>query len=230
MTGRIYLQDRHAPLARHAAIVLDLGQHLFVFEDTRYFGRLTLDLATLARLGPEPLSPRFTTARFVHALQRSRLSIKVKLLDQTLVAGLGNIYASEALFLARIHPLLPASKLSLEQATRLRRSIRAVLTTAIRWGSTLMLDWTGTGPRDGLFYYGRPANAPSFYEERLRVYDRAGEPCRRCRTPIRRITQAQRSTYYCPVCQPAQSNSFRCLRRSSNLEASPKSETNSNLK
>lgn len=201
MTGRIYVQERRRPLARHAAVVFDLSPHRLVFEDTRYFGRLSLDLSPLDRLGPEPLSPRFTIAGFAHALQRSTQPIKVRLLDQSLVAGIGNIYASEALFNARIHPELPACSLTARQVVGLRRAIRVVLANAIRGGSTVPLDWAGANQRDRLFYYGRAEGAPDLYQERLRVYDRARLPCRRCRTPIRRITQANRSTYYCPECQ-----------------------------
>ncbi|MCL4181374.1 MAG: hypothetical protein KJ072_27005, partial [Verrucomicrobia bacterium] len=196
------LQDRHAPIPKHAAVVLGLNQHRLVFEDSRYFGRFTLDLTSLSRLGPEPLSPEFTTARLAAALHRSAQPVKVKLLDQTLVAGIGNIYASEALFHARLHPQLPARTLTLPQIRRLRTAIRRVLAAAIHWGSTVPLDWAGTGPRDGLFYYGRPQNTPDFHEERLRVYDRSGQPCLRCRTAIRQISQASRSTYFCPHCQP----------------------------
>ena len=94
-------------------MVLDLGRERFVYEDSRYFGRLTLDTRALSRMGPEPLSDDFTSATFGAALARSRQAIKVKLLDQSLVAGVGNIYASEALFRARIAPQLAARKLSL---------------------------------------------------------------------------------------------------------------------
>jgi formamidopyrimidine-DNA glycosylase len=201
MTGRMYLQPATAPLPRHAAVVLGLGRRLFVFEDTRYFGRLTLDLKPVATLGPEPLEPAFTTNALAATLRRSRQPIKVKLLDQSVVAGLGNIYASEALFRARLAPQRPARDLTRPEMTRLRRAIRQVLTEAIRWGSTVPLDWAGTGAREGLFYYGRAAGTTDYYEERLRVYDRAGRPCLRCRAPIRRIAQAGRSTYYCPRCQ-----------------------------
>src|SRR6266567_8419390 len=98
MTGRMYLQSRNAPLPKHACIVLEVGIERFVFEDTRYFGRLTFELAPLDQLGPEPLGSEFTAEVFGDALKRSGQPIKVKLLDQSLVAGIGNIYASEALF------------------------------------------------------------------------------------------------------------------------------------
>jgi formamidopyrimidine-DNA glycosylase len=201
MTGRMYLLPAEAPLPKHAAVVLDLGRTKFVFEDTRYFGRLTLDCSGIGRLGPEPLGAQFTVAGFMGALRSSRQPIKVKLLDQSLVAGIGNIYASEALFRARLTPTLPARELTRLQAARLWRAIRKVLREAIKCGATVPLNYAGTGQSDGLFYFGRAPGAPDFYEERLRVYDRAGRPCTRCGSPITRQVQAARSTYYCPRCQ-----------------------------
>lgn len=201
MTGRMYLLPRAAALPKHAAVVLDLGREQFVYEDARYFGRLTLDSRALAQLGPEPLGSDFTPAVFAAALRHSRRAIKVKLLDQSLVAGVGNIYASEALFRARIGPQLAANRLTKPQVHRLHRAIRAVLTEATRFGSTIPLNH-GREKSDGLFYFGKADDAPDYYEERLRVYDRNGQPCCRCGTTIRRIVQAARSTFFCPQCQP----------------------------
>jgi formamidopyrimidine-DNA glycosylase len=200
MTGRMYVVPARAPLPKHAAVVLELGREKFIFEDTRYFGRLTLDGSAISRLGPEPLGGDFTTASFGEGLQRSGQAIKVKLLDQRLVAGLGNIYASEALFLAGISPALPARDLSKVQVKKLWTSIRRVLRQAIERGSTLPLDFAGSGQRDGLFYYGR-SKAISKVREKFRVYDRAGQPCLTCRTSVERCVQAGRSTFYCPCCQ-----------------------------
>ena len=201
MTGRMYLLPVKSPLPKHAAVILNVGRTNFVFEDTRYFGRLTLDPGAVGRLGPEPLSAQFTVRGFVRALDRSRQPIKVKLLDQSLVAGIGNIYASEALFRAGIAPTLPARELTSAQAARLWRAIRRVLREAIECGSTVPLNYAGAGLRDGLFYFGRAPGTPDFYEERLRVYDRAGRPCHKCGTAIKRRVQAARSTFYCPRCQ-----------------------------
>ena len=203
MTGRMYLLPAKARSPKHAAVVLDLGQEKFVFEDTRYFGRLGFDTSGLRRLGPEPLGPEFTVERFRQALGRSRQSIKVKLLDQSLLAGVGNIYASEALFRAGLAPTRPARKMTKAQVQRLWRAVRAVLREAIGCGSTVPLNFAGEGTSDGLFYFGRAPGAPDYYEERLRVYDRAGQPCPACGTAIRRRVQAARSTFYCPSCQRA---------------------------
>jgi formamidopyrimidine-DNA glycosylase len=201
MTGRMYCLPAWTPLPRHAAVVFDLAGENFVFEDTRYFGRLTLDGTAIERLGPEPLAADFTVEYLTQALRRSAQAIKVKLLDQALVAGIGNIYACEALFCARIPPTLPARRLSARQVERLRQAIRDVLNEAIRRGSTIALNYPGDGKRDGLFYFGTAPDAAEFFEERLRVYDRLGQPCRRCGTAIKRRVQSARSTYYCPSCQ-----------------------------
>ena len=199
MTGRMYLLPKASPLPKHSAVILGLGSERFVFEDTRYFGRFTLDTTLLHRLGPEPLSPQFTPKQLGDALARSTQPIKVKLLDQTVVTGVGNIYASEALFRAGISPRLPARRLNAQKIERLWRAIRATLAEAIEWGSTVPLDYEGRGD-DRLFYYGLTPGASS-KEESLRVYDRHNLPCLKCRSKIRRIVQAARSTFYCPVCQ-----------------------------
>lgn len=201
MTGRMYVDSADAPLPKHAAVIFDLDKNKFVFEDTRYFGRLTLDIEPVKRLGPEPFGPDFTLDGFAQALKRSVQAIKVRLLDQSLVAGVGNIYASEALFRAGISPRTAARRLTAAQVEKLWRAIPETLAEAIEAGGTVPLDYAGVGDRDGLYYFGRAPEAADRYAERLRVYDRAGEPCRKCRSAIRRFVQAARSTFYCPQCQ-----------------------------
>ena len=201
LTGRMYLLPARARLPKHAAVVLGLGREKFVFEDTRYFGRLTLERNAVERLGPEPLGAEFTAESLALGLGRSTQPIKVKLLDQAVVAGVGNIYASEALFRAGVAPTLPARRLKPAQVARLWRALREVLAEAIAGGSTVPLNFSGPGKRGGLFYFGRPPGAPDFYQERLRVYGRAGRPCPECGTLIKRLVQAARSTFYCPRCQ-----------------------------
>lgn len=202
MTGRMFLAAKKEPLPKHAAVILDLGAHHFIYEDTRYFGRFTLDVSAAEKLGPEPWDEIFSPEFFQQQLKKSRQPIKVKLLDQSLMAGVGNIYASEALFRAGISPRRAASKITRPEAARLLAAIREVLTEAIDCGSTVPLDFTA-GKTDGLFYFGRAADAMDYYEERLRVYDRAGKPCLKCRGPIKRMVQAARSTFFCPTCQKA---------------------------
>jgi len=200
MTGRMFVADKTEPLPKHAAVVFELNRGNFVFEDTRYFGRLSLDLLAVEQLGPEPLDKKFTPEIFARELKRSRQPVKVKLLDQSLVAGIGNIYASEALFRAGISPKRAANKLTFAQVKKLHGIIREVLDEAIAGGSTVPLNF-GAGKSDGLFYFGRASGVLDFYEERLRVYDRAGKPCVNCGSPVKRIVQAARSTFFCGRCQ-----------------------------
>jgi formamidopyrimidine-DNA glycosylase len=198
MTGRMFTARKNGELPRHAAVVFDLGDRNFIYEDWRYFGRMTLDLSPIEALGPEPSDMTLDT--FEESLKRSRQPIKVKLLDQALIAGVGNIYASEALFRAGISPKRPANRLTLAQAKKLLRAIRDVLNDSIKAGSTFSLK-AMDGEPDALFYF--DDGSESYYERRLRVYDRAGKPCLNCETNIVRITQAARSTYFCPRCQRA---------------------------
>jgi formamidopyrimidine-DNA glycosylase len=198
MTGRMYLAQKTEPLPKHAAVIFDLGHQNFIYEDFRYFGRMTLDLSSLENLGPEPLDGKFSPKILAVGLKNSRQPIKVKLLDQAVVAGVGNIYASEALFRARISPKLAANRLTSAQIKRLCRTIQEVLNEAIGYGSTVPLK-TMSGKSDALFYFSD--GGEGFYEERLRVYHRAGNPCMKCGTVIKRLTQAARSTFFCPQCQ-----------------------------
>ncbi len=203
MTGRMYLASAQAPLAKHAAVVLNLGRENFVFEDTRYFGRFTLDDTAIGKLGPEPLGAAFTPEYLVRTLKHSAQAIKTKLLDQSLVAGIGNIYANETLFRAGIMPTLQARNLTLEQAKSLWAAIRKVLSEAVECGSTAPLSYSGRGAGDRFFYFGRAPETPDRDLERLQVYDRAGQPCVNCGHLIQRLVLASRSTYFCPRCQAA---------------------------
>lgn len=201
MTGRMFLQPKAEKLPKHAVVVLGLAACNFIYEDPRQFGRFTLEDAAVRALGPEPLDDTFTVDTFASSLRRSAQAIKVKLLDQSLVAGIGNIYASEALFRAGVSPRRAARRVKAEEVARLHAAIREVLVEAIECGSTIPLDFAGEGKRDGLFYYGAVEGQSQFYQERLRVYDRAGQPCVRCAAPIKRVVQAARSTFFCPGCQ-----------------------------
>ena len=145
----------------------------------------------LSKLAPEPFSDEFTVAYLHTTLKRSKQPIKLTLLDQTKVLGLGNIYASEALHRAKINPRLLAHKLSQPRATLLHHEIIAVLAEAIANNSTM-----NTNPEDVSGSY-----TGGVYETMTNVYERAGLPCYSCQTPIRRVVQGGRSTYYCPRCQ-----------------------------
>jgi formamidopyrimidine-DNA glycosylase len=201
MTGRMYLAPGKHPLPKHAAAVFELGAENFIFEDTRYFGRMTFDLEPLRYLGPEPLGREFTAEKFLESLKRSAQPIKVKLLDQCVVAGIGNLYASEALFRAKLSPRIPAKRLTKVQSEKLRRAIQKTLEGAIRCGSTIAAKHRPGNKRAGLFYFAQSFETETSYARRLWVYDRAGEPCRKCKTLIRKFTQSARTTFYCPRCQ-----------------------------
>jgi len=204
MTGRMYLQPTAAQLPKHAVVWMGLGGERLVYEDPRGFGRFTLSLDGLEGLGPEALGVEFTAEHLAEGLGRTAQAVKVKLLDQTLVAGLGNIYAAEALFRAGVPPRTAGRRLVRAQIGRLWQAIREVLTEAIGWGSTVRPDLPGSGRNDARFYYG--GEGGEFRTQNLLVYDRAGEPCARCGTPIRRIVQAARSTFFCPGCQRARAS------------------------
>jgi formamidopyrimidine-DNA glycosylase len=163
----------------------------------RQFGRMRLvagkklsALPQIEALAPEPLTNDFSLDYFLETLSKSRRSLKQLLLDQTRILGLGNIYASEALFLACISPLKEAHRLSKPRALKLHQAIRDILKEAIDAGSTLQIDLSdGNGS-----YFGTT-------ERFWRVYERAGEPCVNCGAAIRRVVQGGRSTYFCPKCQ-----------------------------
>lgn len=168
---------------------------LLVFDDTRRFG--TVEAFTgdewrtrSARLGPEPLDARYRARNLFAALQRSRAPARSWLLDQKKIAGVGNIYANEALYLAGVHPQREARRVSWREAVGLHRAIRRVLRDAIRAGGTTIRD------------YRNAEGGRGEYARRLCVYGRDGEPCLKCRSQIRRIVFANRSAFYCPTCQP----------------------------
>ena len=199
MTGRFLLlpPGRPLPTHTHALFQLDDGRRL-AFSDQRHFGMMKLvstdelHLAKeLRRLAPEPFSDDFDDRYLRGVLAGSRRTLKATLLDQTKVNGLGNIYAAEVLFLARVNPFLASSELGARRVPRLRRSIIEVLSESIAHGSTMNVDPENI---DGSYYGGA-------YEGRWRVYDREGEPCPNCRASVRRLSHAGRSTYFCPRCQ-----------------------------
>ena len=185
-----------APTSHERAIVeLDDGTRL-TYRDVRRFGTwLVLEDADLepylaAKNGPEPLGPRFTTGWLASQLARRHAPLKSVLLDQRVVSGLGNIYADEALWRARLNPLRPANGLPPEEVARVVRGVRAALRAGIeRQGSTL---------RD----YAAPDGASGSMQDEFRVYGRDGLPCRRCRTLIAKTRVGGRGTWFCPRCQP----------------------------
>ncbi len=200
MSGRMLISEStHPPLAKHDHVVLDIeGGARVVFNDARRFGMMDLaatesahEHRLLASLGPEPLGNQFHEAGLAAALAGRRMPIKAALLDQRIVAGLGNIYVCEALFRASIHPRRAAGRIAPARIAALVPTIRDVLKEAIEAGGSSLKDYRQA---DGELGY---------FQHAFRVYGREGEACTRpgCTGTIRRIAQGGRSTFYCPQCQ-----------------------------
>lgn len=195
MTGKFAVTaPLEAPLRDHRLwFHLDDGRVL-VFQDLRCFGTLDVvarlsDSPALSKLGMEPLSPQCTQSWLRRALAASRTPLKPWLMDQTKIAGLGNIYASEILYAAGLDPTQPANGLDGPSVARLHRATRRILRKAILKSGTTISDFRRVDQKTGEF------------QHFLRVYGKAGEPCPKCKTPIAAIRQQQRSTFFCPRCQ-----------------------------
>jgi len=195
MSGSLRLLERATPPQKHDHFDLQCGDLILRLRDPRRFGAVLWtdqppeSHPLLRHLGVEPLTRAFDAKR-LHALTRGlRTSIKQTLMDGTRIVGVGNIYASESLFLAGIHPVTRAGRLSLGRCFRLVAAIKKTLRDAIRAGGSSLRDFVGS---DG---------KPGYFQQRYWVYDRADEPCRRCGAPIRRVIQGQRASFYCPSCQ-----------------------------
>jgi formamidopyrimidine-DNA glycosylase len=196
MSGSLRILDAAAPPRPHDHWDLCLaGGAILRFHDPRRFGSLHWTDADpalhplLAHLAPEPLSDAFDGAYLHRATRKRSVAIKHLIMNSSLVVGVGNIYASEALFRAGLSPNRAAGRLSRAQADALAQAIRDVLAEAIRIGGTTLRDYVNA------------AGVPGYFSQRLNVYERTGEPCRQCGTPIKHRQQGQRSTYWCPRCQ-----------------------------
>jgi formamidopyrimidine-DNA glycosylase len=187
MTGSLLWNAEPGP---HARAVFELDAGRLVYDDPRQFGRIELGRSLperAARLGPDALAA--TPDEFAARLAGRRGRIKPLLLDQAFLRGLGNIYADEALFRARIHPLAAASRLGPARVARLYQAIQDVLRAAVAAGGSSVSDYVDAEGRAG------------FFQVQHQVYGREGDPCTRCGAPIRRIVVTQRGTHYCPKCQ-----------------------------
>jgi formamidopyrimidine-DNA glycosylase len=208
MTGQVTVQACNSPLEPHTHVRMRFEgepQELR-FRDVRRFGRLRCltreELEALLRsLGPD--ARHVTEKEFSLAMRARRSAVKSWLMNQQMLAGLGNIYADEALFRARIHPLAQPERISPPAARRLYKAVQTILKNAI--------ELQGTSLRDYIDIEGRPGN----YRQRLRVYQKTGTPCPRCRSPIARMVIAGRSSHFCPRCQrrPRQSAKMRGPRK-----------------
>jgi len=189
MSGDLFMRESKFEPQKHDRLILKLtGGKSLVFNDTRKFGRVWLTANpenVLGKLGPEPLSRGFTSQWLHTALHNKHRQLKPLLLDQTFLAGLGNIYTDEALHIAKLHPLAASDSITVEQARALQDAVRRVLKEGIRRNGA-SIDWVYRGGE---------------FQNHFRVYDRDGKPCPVCGTKIERIIVGQRSTHYCPNCQ-----------------------------
>ncbi len=197
MSGSLNLSTGHPTPGPHDHFDLNTSHGLLRLTDPRRFGAvvwsdaLDTDPAAklLAKLGPEPFDPALTPQRFHASLQRSNVAIKQALLAGQAVVGAGNIYASEALYRAGIDPRVPSNKLSRPRAARLLTEVQATLAQAIALGGSTLRNFRDAHGIGGEF------------QAQAQVYGRAGQPCGHCGTPVRRLLQAQRATFWCPGCQ-----------------------------
>lgn len=194
MSGDILIEGQSEPVAEHHRMMLDLdGDIRLAFNDTRKFGRIWLvadPQTVVGNLGPEPLNGDFTPHDLHKRLQAHRRQLKPLLLDQSFIAGLGNIYTDEALHRAKLHPLLISNTLDYSQSERLWTSIREVLEEGIRRQGA-SIDWIYRG---------------GDFQNYFAVYQRTGDPCPNCGESIQRILVGQRGTHYCANCQPSPSS------------------------
>jgi formamidopyrimidine-DNA glycosylase len=197
MSGSLRLRPPQEDFKKHdhIALTLDSGKQLR-FHDPRRFGIFLhlpegdpLEHSLLQGLGPEPLEDEFSVKTLVEAFASRSIAVKVALMDAKVVVGVGNIYASEALFRAGIKPATEARKVTKPRLEKLVKAIRDVLTESIEQGGTTLRDFLNS---DG---------EPGYFAQRLFVYERKGEPCRVCGTAIKHAVMGQRSTYWCPKCQ-----------------------------
>jgi formamidopyrimidine-DNA glycosylase len=195
MSGSLRVTSPDTPAAKHDHFDLAFGDRVLRLRDPRRFGAVLwteepVDAhPLLAHLGIEPLSRALDGGK-LHALTRAhRTAIKLFLMDARRIVGVGNIYASESLFRARIHPATPAKRVSAKRCALLAAAVKETLRAAIRAGGSTLRDFVGADGRSG------------YFQNRYWVYDREGRACRRCGATIRRFLQGQRSTFYCPGCQ-----------------------------
>jgi formamidopyrimidine-DNA glycosylase len=196
MTGRLYLRStsESGDIHERASFALDHGKDILAFHDPRTFGKIRYfpagsEIKPLRNIGWEPLETTVSVEELRTALSRRSIAIKPLLLNQSLWAGIGNIYASEILWESKIDPRKPANRLTGPELRRLIESVPKVLNRALEKGGTTIRDFMS------------PEGQSGEYQKEFRVYGRDDEPCLRCRKPVFKIVQAQRSTYFCRACQ-----------------------------
>ncbi len=195
MSGSLRVLPAGTPFGVHDHVDLEFGAQLLRLRDPRRFGAVLWQKGDagahklLASLGVEPLSGDFDGDTLYRASRGRRVAIKQLLMNAAIVVGVGNIYANEALFRAGIHPLTQSRRLTRERCARLAKAIRDTLAAALEAGGSTLRDFAHA---DG---------EPGYFQQQYKVYDRTGEKCRACGTPVRSVRQGQRSTFFCPACQ-----------------------------
>jgi len=196
MSGSLRITDKNTPAEKHDHLdICFSNKKILRLRDPRRFGAVLwtkadpLQHKLLIKLGPEPLSADFSAEYLYQASRKRRVAIKTLIMNSHIVVGVGNIYASESLFQAGINPKSSAHRISLARYQKLVTGIKKILQLAIKQGGTTLRDFT---QQDG---------KPGYFQQALAVYARSGEPCIQCAQPIKQITQAQRSTFYCSQCQ-----------------------------
>lgn len=198
MSGKLLVLSSHPALFdKHDHVIFFLsGSQSVLYHDPRRFGLVTIEKTDslphhplLAHLGPEPLAESFTGDMLYQSLRKRKQAIKPALMDQQTVVGVGNIYASEALFRARIHPARPANEISREEAVRLTEHIKQVLADAIDSGGSTLRNYVDSRGENG------------YFQHHFDVYGKDGAPCPVCTASIQRMAQAGRSTFFCRICQ-----------------------------
>lgn len=196
MSGTVRVVPSDTPLKKHDHVdIILIDKQVIRYNDPRRFGSIHITANPIdthfliENLGPEPLTEEFNSEYLFNALSNRRAAIKLALMNNHIVVGVGNIYANEALFLSSIHPERPANTVTLKEAKKLVAQIKKVLAKAIEQGGTTLKDFVNS---DG---------KPGYFQQTLWVYDRANEPCKKCKTPLELIRLSGRATVFCPSCQ-----------------------------
>ncbi|GKT12789.1 MAG: formamidopyrimidine-DNA glycosylase [Thiomicrorhabdus sp.] len=200
MSGNLRVLPANTPLLKHDHIEIQFDSGIVLrFNDPRRFGSILWhDISQgdinnhklLFKLAPEPLSTEFNEDFFYRAIHNRRVAIKNLMMNSQVAVGAGNIYANEALFVSRINPKKPGNCITKQECADIVQNIKAVLKESIEQGGTTLKDFV------------KPDGKPGYFEQHLNVYGRENQPCPKCSTPIEKIIIAQRSTFYCPCCQP----------------------------
>ncbi|MCG7532994.1 bifunctional DNA-formamidopyrimidine glycosylase/DNA-(apurinic or apyrimidinic site) lyase [Psychrobium sp. MM17-31] len=195
MSGSLRVIDKSTPLKKHDHVDVTVGDKVLRLNDPRRFGAVLYadesgEHQVFEKLGPEPLTDAFNAEHLAEKCAKRKAAIKLVIMDNPVVVGVGNIYANEALFLTGIHPLTPANKVPTEKIPQLVSTIKDVLAAAIKQGGTTLKDFSQT---DG---------KPGYFAQSLFVYGREGEPCLRCKSELQGVKIGQRASVFCSQCQP----------------------------